>query len=34
MIGRIHVSDGWDEDILIGLLNLDGEYSVKSAFVC
>ena len=34
VIGRIHVSDGWDEDILIWPLTLDSEYSVKSAFVC
>lgn len=34
VVGRIHVSDGWDEDILIWPLTLDGEYSVKSAFVC
>ena len=30
--GRIPVNEGWDEDILIWPLTLDGEYSVWSAY--
>ena len=32
MVGRIHVSEGWNEDILIWPLTPDPEYSVKSAY--
>ena len=32
MVGRIHVSEGWNEDILIWPLTPDPEYSVKGAY--
>ena len=32
MVGRMHVSEGWNEDILIWPLTPDPEYSVKSAY--
>ena len=32
MVRQIHVSDAWTEDILIWPLNMDGEYSVRSAY--
>ena len=32
LVGRIPVSEGWDEDILIWPLTSGGEYSVRSAY--
>ena len=32
LVGRIPISEGWDEDILIWPLTLDGEYSVRSDY--